>query len=188
MSEITVVASQVEQQIAEWRSVAQAAHEEILRGVNFGPAWTRFAGDYGSPASVLALLDAFDAVREHVAALRAAGPSTATLAGRNDGSDLAASPSDPYEQHAEVVTVDGHPALVHSDQPLEAAGRAAIEIVIRAAREKLADDRPTDEDLQRWAERITRMPMSSARSWAGRLLNELVMERQRNAARNGDAK
>lgn len=84
-------------------------------------------------------------------------------------------------EYAEVVTVDGAPSLVHSDQPLDAAGRAAIEAVIRAARTKMAGDRPTAEDLQRWAERIAGMPMSIARSWAGRLLNELVMERQRNA-------
>lgn len=88
---------------------------------------------------------------------------------------------DELDECAEVVTVDGEPALVHSDQPLDDAGRAAIEIVIRAAREKLAADRPTDEDVQRWAERIAGMPMSAARSWAGRLLNELVFERRRNA-------
>lgn len=90
---------------------------------------------------------------------------------------------DEFDQCAEVVTVDGAPALVHSDQPLDDVGRAAIEIVIRAAREKFAADRPTDEDVQRWADRLAGMPMSAARSWAGRLLNELVMERQRNDAK-----
>ncbi|WP_280389287.1 hypothetical protein [Nocardia wallacei] len=43
-------------------------------------------------------------------------------------------------QHAEVVTVDGEPTLVHGDQPLSPAARDAIATVIRAARAKLRED------------------------------------------------
>lgn len=82
----------VEQQLAEMRRITQAAQDEIQNGVQFGAAWQRWASATGTPAQMLALLDAYDAVREHIAAMRTERPSTATLAGRNDGSDLVAEP------------------------------------------------------------------------------------------------
>lgn len=84
--------------------------------------------------------------------------------------------------HAEAITVDGAPVLVHGDRPLDDQSCAAIADVIRAAR-KAAAARPADVDLEQWRDKLASLPMSAARSWAARLLGELHAERQRAATR-----